>query len=130
MLMRDEPSAIDLAQDAGAATTASRFLAANEALPAKLVAAGGHVIGDDAPDDVVKTKDLVFDELESLLKCPLRRCFADKSVLRENEYSIFGDTRRDLFPRMRVELFDVGRESGFVVHDRINGDHTEDGGKK
>ena len=116
MLMRDEPAAIDLAQNAGATTTAGGFLAADEALPAKLVAAGGHVIGDDRPRDVVKAEDLVFDQLESLLKRRLRRRFADKGVLRENEHGILRHMRGDPIPRMRVELFDVGRESSFVIH--------------
>jgi hypothetical protein len=75
MLMRDEPAAIDLAQNAGATTTAGGFLAADEALPAKLVAAGGHVIGDDRPRDglclaIVEKSTLFSDETTSTPEIP------------------------------------------------------------
>ena len=120
MLVRDEPAVIDLAQDAGAATASGSFLTTDEALPTKLVATCGHVMSNDGPLDVVKAKDLVLDQLESLLECPLRLCLAHKRVLCENEHSFLGDTWRDLIPRMRVELFDVGRESSFVVHESFS----------
>ncbi len=61
MLVRDEPTILCLSQNRGAATAAGGFLAADEALPTELIAADDHIIGDDGPDDVVKTKDLVFD---------------------------------------------------------------------
>jgi hypothetical protein len=61
MLMRDEPAAIDPAQNGGAASAAGGFSAADEALPAKLVVAGGHLIGDDGPRDVAEAENFVFE---------------------------------------------------------------------
>jgi len=78
-------------------------------LPTEFVAAGGYIIGGNGPHDVVEAENFVFDQLKGLLECRLGRRFADKGVLRENEYGILGDTSCDLLPRVRVELFNVGR---------------------
>lgn len=120
MLVRDEPAAIDPTQNGGAASAAGGFLAADEAFPAEFVVAGGDLIGDDGPRDVVEAENFVLDQLERLLESGLGGSFADKGVLSKNEYGIFGNTRGDLIPCVCVELFNVGRESGFVVHGRLN----------
>lgn len=52
-------------------------MAAEEALPAKLVVTSGHIIGDDHPRGVVKAKDLVYNQLEGLLESRLRCCIAE-----------------------------------------------------
>lgn len=119
MLMGDEPAAIDPAQNGGAASAAGGFLAADEAFPAEFVVAGGHFIGDNGPCDVVEAEHFVLDQLERLLESGLGGRFTDKRVLGEKEHGILGDAGGDLFPGVRVEFFDVGRERGFVVHGGI-----------
>ena len=121
VLMRDEPSAIDFAQDAGATTTASRFLAADEPLPPELIVTSGDVIRDRSPHDVVKAKNLVFDHFEGFLKSRLGRSVSDEGVLREDKHRICRDMRSDPVPRMRVQRLDVGGESGGVVHRAFSG---------
>lgn len=116
MLVRDEPTAICLAQDRGAATATGGFLTADEAFPSELIAADGHVISDDGPDDVVQAEALVLNEREGLLKSRLRRRMACEGVFGENEHGILRDVWRDLIPRVRVECLDVGGEGGSVVH--------------
>ena len=111
--MHDEPAAIDLAQDGGSSAAAGGFLGSNQALPAEFIVAGCHALRHSGPGDVVKAEDFVFDQLERHLKSSLRCRFAHKRVLRKDENGILGDTRRDLIPRMRVEVLDVSLESGF-----------------
>lgn len=124
--MRDEPAVLRLAQDRGAATAAGGFLTADEAFPAKFVAAGRHIIGDDRPVDVVKAEVLVMNECEGLLKSGFGSGVAREGVFCENEHGVLRDMWGDPVPRMRVEGLDVGGEGGGVIHVSWSGGHGND----
>lgn len=126
MFVGDEPAIVCFAQDRGAATAAGGFLAADEAFPAKFIAAGGHIIGDDRPGDVVQAEVLVLNEREGLLKGRFRGSVSLESVFRENEHSVLRDVWGDPVPRMRVEGLDVGGEGGGVIHVSWSGSHGND----
>jgi hypothetical protein len=49
MLMRDQPAAIDLAQDGGAATAAGGFLAFDQALPTEFIVTDSDFCGRNGP---------------------------------------------------------------------------------
>ena len=125
--MRDEPVAVCLAQDRGAAPTAGGLLAADEAFPAELLATDGHVVGHDCPDDVMQTEVLVLNEREGLLERGFGAGMAGEGVFRENEHGILRDMWRDLVPRMRVECLDVGGERAGVVHGGLRDGHGNGG---